>query len=77
MKVRYDAEVDVLSIVLSDSLVEESDETKPGVVLDYASGNAVGIEIQDASKHPGNPLAVEYAVAVSQMPHGGVAQPRS
>jgi hypothetical protein len=24
----------------------------------------VGIEIQDASKRPGNPLAVEYAVAV-------------
>jgi YD repeat-containing protein len=65
MKVRYDAEVDVLSIVLSDSLVEESDETKPGVVLDYdAAGNIVGIEIQDASKWTGNPLAVEYAVTV-------------
>lgn len=65
MKVHYDAEVDVLRIVLSDSLVDESDETKPGVVLDYdAAGNVVGIEIQDASKRPGNPWAVEYAVAV-------------
>ena len=63
MKVRYDADVDVLSILLSDGLVEESDETKPGVVLDYdAAGNVVSIEIQDASKRPGNPLAVEYAV---------------
>ena len=35
MKGSYDAEVDVLSIVLSDSLVEESDESKPWVVLDY------------------------------------------
>jgi uncharacterized protein YuzE len=34
MKVRYDADVDVLSILLSDGLVEESDETKPGVVMD-------------------------------------------
>jgi len=65
MKVQYDAEVDILRILLSDSLVEESDETKPGIVLDYdAAGNVVGIEIQDASKRPGNPWAVEYAVAV-------------
>jgi uncharacterized protein YuzE len=65
MNVRYDAEVDVLSILLSDSRVEESDETRPGVVLDFdAAGNVVGIEIQDASKRPGNPWAVEYAVAV-------------
>ena len=65
MKVRYVADVDVLRIVLCDSLVEESGETKLGVVLDYdGSGNVVGIEIQDASKRPGNPLAVEYAVAV-------------
>jgi uncharacterized protein YuzE len=50
IKVHYDAEVDVLRIVLSDSLVEDSDETKPGVVLDYDSaGNIAGIEIQDAS----------------------------
>lgn len=65
MKVHYDAEVDVLRIALSDALVDESDETKPGIVLDYdAAGNVVGIEIQDASKRPGNPWAVEYAVAV-------------
>ena len=57
MKVRYDADVDVLSILLSDGVVEESDETKPGVVLDYdVDGNVVGIEIQEASKRPGNPL---------------------
>ena len=63
MKVRYDADVDVLSILLSDGLVEESDETKPGVVLDYdAAGNVVGVKIRDASKRPRNPLAVEYAV---------------
>jgi uncharacterized protein YuzE len=31
MKVQYDPRVDVLSIVLSDAPVEESDETKPGV----------------------------------------------
>lgn len=63
MKVRYDPEVDVLSIVLSDAPVEESDEDKPGVILDYdKSGNVVGLEILDASKRMGNPMSVEYAI---------------
>ena len=63
MKVRYDPEVDVLTIALSDAPVEESDEDKPGVILDYdASGNVVGIEILDASKRMGNPMSVEYAI---------------
>lgn len=60
MKVRYDPEVDVLSIALSDTPVEESDESKPGVILDYdKSGNVVALEILDASKRMGNPLSVE------------------
>ncbi|HEY6346447.1 MAG TPA: DUF2283 domain-containing protein [Bryobacteraceae bacterium] len=64
MKVEYDPEVDVLTILLSDALVQESDETKPGVILDYdASGNIVGIEILDASKRMGDPMSVEYAIA--------------
>ena len=63
MKVTYDPEVDVLSILLSDAAVEESDEEKPGVILDYDSnGNVVSIEILDASKRMGNPLSVEYAI---------------
>jgi uncharacterized protein YuzE len=45
MKVKYDPEVDVLSIVLSDAPVEESDEEKPGVILDFdIRGNVVGLE---------------------------------
>jgi uncharacterized protein YuzE len=64
MKVRYDPEVDVLSIVLSDAPVEESDEDKPGVILDYdKNGNVVGVEILDASKRMGDPMSVEYAIA--------------
>ena len=64
MKVRYDPEVDVLSIILSEASVEESDESKPGVILDYDSGgNVIGIEILDASKRIGDPMSVEYAIA--------------
>ena len=64
MKVTYDPEVDVLRIVLSSAAIEESDEDKPGVILDYdRDGNIVGLEILDASKRIENPRSVEYAVA--------------
>jgi len=64
MKVKYDPEVDVLSIILSDAPVEESDEDKPGLILDFdKSGNVVGLEILDASRRMGDPMTLEYAVA--------------
>lgn len=63
MKVTYDAEVDIVRILLSDNAIEESDQDKPGVILDYdKDGNVVGLEILDASKRMGNPRSVEYAV---------------
>ena len=59
----YDPEVDVLRILLSDAPIEESDEDKPGVILDYdKDGNVVGLEILEASKRTANPRSVEYAV---------------
>ena len=64
MKVKYDQEVDVLTIEFSDTPVEESDQDKPGVILDYdKDGNIVGMEILNASKRAQNPKSVEYAVA--------------
>jgi len=63
MKVTYDPEVDVLRILFSGAAIEESDEDKPGVILDYdKEGNVVGLEILDASKRMENPKTVEYAV---------------
>ena len=51
MKVTYDPEVDILTIVFSDQKIEESDEDKPGVILDYSKeGQIVAMEILDASK---------------------------
>jgi uncharacterized protein YuzE len=68
MKVQYNSEVDVLSIVFSENPVEESDEEKPGVILDYdRDGNVVGLGILDASKRMGNPMLIEYAVTTSRM----------
>jgi uncharacterized protein YuzE len=63
MRVRYDQETDILSVVFSEAPVEESDEDKPGVILDYdRDGNIVGLEVLDASKRVENPRECEYAV---------------
>ncbi|MBL7223488.1 MAG: DUF2283 domain-containing protein [Candidatus Brocadiae bacterium] len=63
MKVTYDAEVDVLRILFSSRAIEESDEEKPGMILDYdEDGNIVGMEILNASTRIEQPKAVEYAV---------------
>jgi len=63
MKVTYDPEVDVLRILFSQSSIEESDEDKPGVIIDYDNaGNIVGMEVLNASKRIENPRSVEYAV---------------
>ncbi|CAN5531036.1 DUF2283 domain-containing protein [soil metagenome] len=59
MRVNYDAETDTLTVVLRDAPVAESDEDKPGVVLDYdAEGNLVSIEILDASTRVTDPRSV-------------------
>lgn len=64
MKVKYDKEVDVLYILLSEKKIKESDEDKPGVILDYdKDGSVVGIEILNASKRMKNPAMVEYEIA--------------
>lgn len=63
MKVIYDRETDTLTVILADTPVAESDEDKPGVVLDYdASGNLVSLEILDASQRIGSPSQIEYQV---------------
>lgn len=64
MKVIYDGETDTLTVIFSDTSVEESDEDKPGVILDYdASGNLVSLEILDASHRVMFPTRIEYQVA--------------
>jgi uncharacterized protein YuzE len=63
MKVTYDPEVDVLRILLNNVAIEESDEDKPGVIIDYdAAGNIVGFEILNKSKRVENARGVDYAV---------------
>ena len=64
MKVTYDRETDTLTIIFSDAPVIESDEEKPGTILDFdASGNLVSLEILDASRRVKYPTQIEYQVA--------------
>ena len=55
--------MDVLQIVFRDVAIEESDEDKPGVILDYdKDGNIVGLEVLNASQRVENSRGVDYAV---------------
>jgi uncharacterized protein YuzE len=64
MVIKYDKDIDVIYIKLTDGKVTESDEDKPGIILDYDdSGNIVGIEVLNASKKINQPNGVIYEVA--------------
>jgi uncharacterized protein YuzE len=64
MRVIYDAQTDTLTIILSEAPVVESDEDKPGIILDYdASGNVVSLEILDASRRVSRPTQMVYELA--------------
>lgn len=62
MKVKFDSRTDTLTFVLrEDARVADSDEDKPGVILDYDDGGRlISIEILDASKWVTNAGSVEF-----------------
>ena len=62
MKVTYDPRSNTLSVVLKEGVaVMESDEDKPGIILDYdAKGDLVSLEILDASTRVSDARKIEY-----------------
>jgi uncharacterized protein YuzE len=63
MKLKIDREADALYLSLDDSLVAESEEVSPGIVVDLnEQDQIVGIEILYLSKRSPNlnPLALEF-----------------
>jgi len=62
MKVSYDRTTDTLVVILKeDAAVAESDEDKPGVILDYdQEGNLVSLEILDASERVTQTRKIEF-----------------
>lgn len=66
MKIIYDKETDTMSIILREGKVAESDEPRPGLILDYDSqGRLVSLELLDASEQVKRPQSVEFALAAA------------
>jgi uncharacterized protein YuzE len=64
VKVIYDREMDTLSIIFREGKVAESDEQRPGLILDYDRvGRLVALELLDASEQVTRPQSVEFALA--------------
>jgi YD repeat-containing protein len=64
MRVVYDVQTDTLTIILNEAPVAESDEDKPGIILDYdAAGNVVSMEVMDASRRILQPTRMVYELA--------------
>lgn len=65
----YDRETDTLTVILAETPVVETDEDKPGVILDYdAAGDLVSLEILDASLRVRSPTQIEYQVLPVDVP---------
>jgi len=63
IKITYDPKLDVLRILFSNAPIEESEQDKPGYIIDYdRDSNVVGMEILEASKRMDNPYEIRYAV---------------
>jgi uncharacterized protein YuzE len=62
MKVTYDVTTDSLTVILNEqSSITESDEDKPGIILDYdENGNLVSLEVLDASKRVTEAKKIEF-----------------
>jgi len=62
MKVTYDSATDTLTVLLREGVeVAESDEDKPGVILDYdVEGNLVSLEVLDASRRVTEARRMEF-----------------
>ena len=62
MKVTYDPKTDTLSVIFKDgTAIAESDEDKPGIILDYdIDGNLVSLEILDASSRVSDTRKMEF-----------------
>ena len=51
MNVRYDADVDALTLRLADGKIVDSEETKPGLIVDYdGDGKIVALEFLRATE---------------------------
>ena len=63
MKLIYDPETDTLTLILREMTIEESDEIKEGLIIDYGKDNKiVSIEMLDVSDNISEPQTFMYEV---------------
>lgn len=63
MKVVYDSDQDILQISLNESVIEETTQIAPGLILDYdEDGHLIGLEIKRASQKVDDPYLLTYQV---------------
>ena len=62
MKVTYDARTDTVTVIFKEGVaIAESEEDRPGVILDYDErGELVSLEVVDASRRITEPRKVEF-----------------
>ena len=61
MKIEYDPRADAMYIRLAAGEVVDSDEVRPGVVLDFdAQGRVLGIEMLGVSRQADNPREMAF-----------------
>ena len=64
MRIKYDKENDILYLSFLDNKIIESDEQKPGIIIDYdENDNMVGLEILNATEKIGKPGNITYEFA--------------
>jgi uncharacterized protein YuzE len=61
MRVIFDPETDILSLIFREDKIVESDEIKEGIIIDYSrDGKIVSMEILDASEQISEPRGILY-----------------
>ena len=68
MKVIYDPDTDILTLILREMSIEKSDEISEGVIIDYGKDNKiVSIEMLDASENISEPQSFMYEIKGSKV----------
>ncbi|MGD1896558.1 MAG: DUF2283 domain-containing protein [Phormidesmis sp.] len=63
MKIVYDSDKDILQISFKQTIVEETTQIAPGLVMDYdEDGKVIGLELRNASKKVDNPYEMLYLI---------------
>ena len=63
MKIEYDPKADAMYIRLKSGAIAESDEIRPGLVIDFdADGKLLGIEMLDVSLQIDNPRELSLSL---------------